>query len=109
MRNAVRFQAGVILREQEFRDWLADQGFEASTQITQINDVRRIETHYGDLDVAYGGDNLEAIRTSLGWQFAAATTCMFVIDSGNQLIHDRVETVKDFLSRATVLLRCRKV
>jgi 5-methylcytosine-specific restriction protein B len=58
------------LKEQEFRDWLADQGFEASTQSTQINDARRIETHYGDLDVAYGGDNLEAIRTTLTYSKA---------------------------------------
>ena len=62
------------MKAQEFRDWLADQDLEASTQNTQVNDVRRIETHYGDLDLAYEADRLEAIRTSLTYSKADATS-----------------------------------
>jgi 5-methylcytosine-specific restriction protein B len=60
----------VIVRETEFREWMADEGQAPATQNTITMDARRLETYYGDLDEAFDTDGFEAIRQALAYSKA---------------------------------------
>ena len=58
------------MQESEFRKWMVDQGHSLSTQNTQVQDAKRLEAHYGDLDEAYDADGLEGIKAELAYSKA---------------------------------------
>ncbi|WP_030539571.1 hypothetical protein, partial [Sphingobium sp. DC-2] len=58
------------MQEAEFRKWMVDQGHSLSTQNTQVQDAKRLEAHYGDLDEAYDADGLEGIKAELAYSKA---------------------------------------
>jgi len=55
------------MRETEYRQWLALQGREPSTQNTSVSVVRRIETAYGDLEQEFALSGLESIFAELAY------------------------------------------
>lgn len=55
------------MREDAYRDWLAAQGKEPSTLATSCSTLRRLETAYGDLDVAFLADGFEAVLAELAY------------------------------------------
>lgn len=58
------------MQEAEFRKWMVDQGHSLSTQNTQVQDAKRLEAHYGDLDEAFDTDGLEGIKAQLAYSKA---------------------------------------
>lgn len=51
--------------EAEYRDWLAKQGKEPSTQSTSSSTIRRIENAYGDLEKEFALSGLDTILAEL--------------------------------------------
>lgn len=49
------------MREEEFKRWLEEQQYKASTISTQLSSVRTIEQAYGDLDEIYHRDALNGL------------------------------------------------
>ena len=58
------------MQEDEFRAWLQRGGYSPSTVATELTDLRRIESAYGDLDAAYDADGLAAIMASVTYSQA---------------------------------------
>ena len=55
------------MRELEYRNWLAMQGREPSTQNTSVSVIRRIENAYGDLEQEFALSGLESILADLAY------------------------------------------
>lgn len=55
------------MRAVEFKAWISAQGQAPSSVSTRVSDARRVETHYGDLDEAFGQDGFEAIMATLAY------------------------------------------
>lgn len=58
--------------EPEYRDWLAQQGKEASTQNTSVSTIKRIENAYGDLEQEFALSGLDTTLTELAYSSADA-------------------------------------
>ncbi len=58
------------MQEAEFRAWIAKKSDSPSTQNTRVQDAKRVEAHYGDLDEAYDADGLEGIKAELAYSKA---------------------------------------
>jgi 5-methylcytosine-specific restriction protein B len=56
-----------VMREAEFRAWLAAQDYEDATVVMQVNRVRRIEENYGDLDALVTNGGLEKLQQQLAY------------------------------------------
>lgn len=48
-----------------FRDWLRARGLDHKTITTQLSQAGRLESHLGDLDVAFDADRFQRMRASL--------------------------------------------
>ena len=66
----MRVERAGHVREQEFRAWMDAQDWIQSTRQTRLTDARRVEKHYGDLDVAYEADKFAAILADLTYTAA---------------------------------------
>lgn len=53
------------MREAEFKAWMEAEGYAPATVNTQLNDVRRLDKVYGNLDELSDGQTLSTIRASL--------------------------------------------
>jgi hypothetical protein len=53
------------MRETEFRTWLADGGQRPPAISRHISDVRRVETHSGDLDAVYQQDRCRGLLAQM--------------------------------------------
>ena len=62
------------MREQEFRHWLEEQEYKASTVATQLSSVRSIEQAYGDLDVVYERDAFSGLIDEFTYSAKDRTT-----------------------------------
>ncbi len=58
--------------EPEYRNWLAQQGKETSTQNTSVSMIKRIENAYGDLEQEFALSGLDTILTELAYSSADA-------------------------------------
>lgn len=54
------------MREAEFREWLEEQGYDPNTVNAQLGRVKRLSTHYGDLE-KLGESGIEALRNELAY------------------------------------------
>ena len=55
------------MREAEYRQWLALQGREPSTQNTSVSVIRRIEAAYGDLEQEFALSGLDSVLAELAY------------------------------------------
>jgi 5-methylcytosine-specific restriction protein B len=62
------------VRETEFRTWLVDNGERPPAISRNISDVRRIETHSGDLDAVYQHDRCRGLLAQMGYSRADRQT-----------------------------------
>lgn len=53
--------------EADYRNWLAEQGREASTQNTSVSAIKRIAAAYGDLEEEFHLSGLDSILTELSY------------------------------------------
>jgi hypothetical protein len=58
------------MRENDFQEWMRQQGNSDATLSTRISDARRLERHYGDLDEAFDRDGFDSIRRELSYSAA---------------------------------------
>ncbi len=58
------------MKEKSYREWLAQQKYQANTITNQIHRVRRVEDHYGDLDEHYSKDRLAEILDTLTYSMS---------------------------------------
>jgi hypothetical protein len=57
------------MREEQFRAWLA-QKFDPTVAAGRFSNCRSVERYYGDLDIAYETDRMEAIAAALTYSAA---------------------------------------
>ena len=55
------------MQTENYKNWLAAQGYQSGTITAQMHRAGRVEQHYGDLDVLYKEDRLEGLIAELNY------------------------------------------